>query len=99
MASYKLSPFRGEQPRCFATRRLPRRDFPAHAPDLYRALAPAGAAQGKLLTTLIYPRCPGRDKSSVEGGGAGALSAARENVETRVWVARRETGVGFDEPA
>jgi hypothetical protein len=25
--------------------------------------------------------------------------AAREKVETRLWVARRETDVGFDEPA
>ena len=34
---------------------LPRRDFPAHASRFYRAFAPAGAAQGKILSFLLVP--------------------------------------------
>ena len=47
---------------------------------------------------------PGRGKSSVarkllEGGTVRGKIAAREKVETRSCVARRETGVVFDEHA
>ena len=56
---------------------LPRRDFPAHAPipgvaalvphaltPGYQALAPAGAARGKLLT-IIFPLLSRRDTLSI----------------------------------
>ena len=42
---------------------------------------------------------PGRGKSSVEMGCVRGIIAAREKDETKVCVARRETGVGFDEHA
>ena len=42
---------------------------------------------------------PGRGESSVEMWCVRGIIAVRENVETRVCVARRETDVSFDEPA